>query len=163
MMVRCLAAVLALLAVTSSASAATCRYENLMAAFLAFEQQTKDFPPEQRARLFADTFAPEYRDFYSEMGRIEDEKGFPTEPRLIKDALGLLNPAHMEALQGFAPLTQVRFESVAWATGPEFDSAQAAFLRAFPDFRCPASITFGPSFLAPTNRQPICYSARSLR
>jgi hypothetical protein len=148
MFVRCSTAVtLLLLDLARPASASVCHYDNLMPAFLAFEQQTEDLPPERRAQLFADTFAPKYRDFYSELGRVEDGKGFPTSTRLRKDALGLLDPGHMESLPGFAPLTQAKFEAVARSTGPEFDHAQAAFSDTFPDFKCPAEITLGPSFL----------------
>jgi hypothetical protein len=117
-----------------------------MRAFLAFEDQTKDLPPELRAQLFANAFAPKHRDFYSELGRIEGGKGFPTS-RLREDALGLLDPARMESLPGFAPLTQAKLEAMARAMGPDFDRAQAALSRAFPSFQCSREIAFGPSFL----------------
>jgi hypothetical protein len=146
-MARCLAAVLALLAFTSPASAGVCRYENMMPAFLTFERQTKDLAPAQRANLFANQFALQYRDFYGELGQVEGDKGFPPAARLRQEALGLLDPAHMESLPGFAPLTQARFEAIAQATGPDFEQAQSAFLRAFPDFHCQVAIAFGPSFL----------------
>jgi len=147
MMIRCLAAVLTLLAATGSASAGVCRYDNLMPAFLAFERQTEHLPPDQRARLFADSFASQHRRFYSEVGHVAGDNGFPPAAKLRTDALGLLDPAHMESLPGFAPLTQARLEAAAEATGASFDRAQTAFLRAFPDFRCEVDIAFGPSFL----------------
>jgi len=143
---RLLPAALALLAFTSQASAAVCRYDNLMPAFLAFEQKTKDLSPDQRATLFASDFAPRYKGFYGAMGRVEGVKEYPSAEELRKDALRLLDPAHMETLPGFPPLTQAKFEAAAQAVGPDFDKVQAAFSRSFPHFRCPAEIAFGPSF-----------------
>ena len=129
------------------ARAAGCQYQNLMPAFLAFEQQTKALPPARRAQLFADDFAPRHPDFYGEMGHIEGYNGLPPKDRLTKDALRLLDPANMETLPGFTPLTQERFEAAARATDADFSQAQMAFARTFPNLQCPASITFGPSFL----------------
>jgi hypothetical protein len=125
---------------SAAENAGVCRYENLMPAFLAFERQTRDLAPDQRARRFADDFASQHPVFYG-------GSWFKPAAKLRKDALGLLDPAHLESLPGFAPLTQARFEAAAEATGPDFDRAQAGFLRAFPDFRCRADIAFGPSFL----------------
>jgi len=135
------------LLLTTPALAEVCRYQNLMPDFLAFKQKTKDLSPDRRASLFASDFAPKYRNFYGEMGRVEGEKGFPSAETLRKDALRLLDPAHMEALPGYAPLTQDKFEVVARTTGPDFDRAHAAFSGAFPRFQCPIEIAFGPSFL----------------
>ena len=146
-MIRAFLAVPLMLVISSSASAAVCRYENLMPAFLEFERQTKDLAPDQRAERFADDFALHYREFYLELGRVEGDHGFPSVAKLRKNALGLLDPAHMEARPGFPPLTQARLDEVAQATGPAFDKAQIVFLRQFPDFRCPDTVTFGPSFL----------------
>lgn len=126
---------------------AACQYQNLMPEFLAFEQQTKDLPPARRAQLFADDFAPRYPDFYGEMGQIEGYSGLPPKDRLTKDALRLLDPSNMETLPGFPPLTQERFEVAARTTDADFSQAQRMFSRTFPNFRCPATITFGPSFL----------------
>lgn len=118
-----------------------------MPEFLAFEQRTHDLPPARRARIFADAFAPRHAEFYGEMGHIEGYSGLPPADRLTQDALRLLDPTKLETLSGFQPLTQQRFEAAARATGTDFDQAQAAFLQTFPNFRCPATITFGPSFL----------------
>lgn len=144
---RFLIIILALPLLTTPALAEVCRYQNLMPDFIAFEHKTKDLSPDQRAGLFATDFAPKYRNFYDEMGRVEGEKGFPSAETLHKDALRLLDPEHMEALPGFAPLTQDKFEAVARTTGPDFDRAYAAFSNAFPRFQCPIEIAFGPSFL----------------
>ncbi len=133
---------LALLIAPASAAenAGACRYENLMPAFLAFEQQTRNLTPDQRAEQFVEAFASQHKVFYG-------GSWFKPAVKLRKDALGLLDPGHLEALPGFAPLTQARFEATAQATGADFDRAQAVFLRAFPDFRCQVDIAFGPSFL----------------
>lgn len=129
------------------ASAGVCRHENLMPAFLAFERETKDLTPTQRANMFVNEFAPQHRNFYEEVGRVEGDNGFPPAAKLRKNALGLLDPAHMESLPGFAPLTQAKFEAVARSTGPNFDHVQALFSDTFPDFKCPTEIMLGPSFL----------------
>ena len=118
-----------------------------MPAFLAFERQTKDLAPDQRAGLFVNEFASQHREFYDEVGHVSGDNGFSPADKLRKDVLGLLDPAHMEELPGFAPLTQAGFEEAARATGEDFDQAQLTFLRAFPDFRCQVAIAFGPSFL----------------
>lgn len=131
----------------ASALAAVCQYQNLMPAFLAFQQQTKDLPPARRAQLFTDDFAPRYPDFYREMGHIEGYHDLPPKDRLAKDASRLLDPGNPETLPGFPPLTQERFEAAARATSADFGQAQVAFSRTFPNFHCPATITFGPSFL----------------
>ena len=140
-------AVAALALHPAPALAAVCQYQNLMPEFLAFEQQTKDLPPARQAQIFADDFVPRYSDFYREMGHIEGYDGPPPKDRLAKDALRLLDPGNLETLPGFPPLTQERFEAAARATGADFDQAQMAFSRTFPNFHCPATITFGPSFL----------------
>ncbi len=103
----------AALAFHPGAALAACQYRNLMPEFLAFEQRTHDLPPARRARIFAGEFAPRHAEFYGEMGHIEGYSGLPPADRLTQDALRLLDPAKLETLPGFQPLTQQRFEAAA--------------------------------------------------
>ena len=66
-------------------------------------------------------------------------QGFSYSPRL-------LDPRQPESFPGFPPLTEARLHAVAATVTNGFAAAQDKFLKAFPDFRRPDSVAFGPSF-----------------
>jgi hypothetical protein len=121
------------------AVADVCQYQNLMPEFFAFEAATKNLGPNIREARFMKEFVAKHPVFYG-----DKDLGWPT--RVQKDALGLLDPHQSESFPGFLPLTEARLHAVAATVTNDFTSAQAKFLKTFPDFRCQDSVQFSPSF-----------------
>ena len=136
-----LALITALMLQPTPALAGICHYENLMPEFFAFRARTRDLAPEARAEKFMTEIAARHPEFYG------DKDDFRSPEALRKASLRLLDPAHPEALPGFAPLTEERLRAGADTVESDFATGQEKFLKAFPDFRCEDDIAFGPSFL----------------
>ncbi|MES2293971.1 MAG: hypothetical protein V4527_11785 [Pseudomonadota bacterium] len=111
-----------------------------MPEFFRFEARTENLAPAMRADRFVTEFAAKHPDFY-------EDKGLDWPAQLHDNALGLLDPAKLEAIPGFPAFSEARFHMVADMIDKGFAAAQTGFLATFPDFRCEAVIAFGPSFL----------------
>lgn len=131
-------AVLLLCTHASSALAAGCRYQTLMPAFQQFLEQQQGQPIEAQGKAFAEEFAARFPDYY----------GAPTfggPEKIATKAARYLDPGRQRTFPGFQPFSMERMLERGRTIDEAFASAQAGFLREFPDFRCDTFVAFGPS------------------
>jgi hypothetical protein len=130
---------LALSLSAGAAQASICQSHDIMPAYFAVLDRTRDLPAAQRADAFVAEVARPHPEFYG--------KGFGDEARLRDSAMRLLDPSRPLAYPGFAALAPEHLREVSAATGPAFEKAQVEMRKAFPDFACAADISFGMSLM----------------
>lgn len=127
-----------LCAAASSALAAGCRHQTLMPAFEAFLAQHKDATPEQKGQAFAQDFAPRFPEFYG-------TPLFGAPDTLGNKAARFLDPESGPKFGSFPAFDMATMIERGRSLDETFATAQAGFLKEFPDFRCDTLVAYGPS------------------
>ena len=135
---RSAVAVFLLCAAASPALAAGCRHQTLMPAFEAFLAEHQDATPEAKGQAFARDFATRFPEFYGTplFGKPETLGG---------KAARFLDPAVKLQFAGFPAFDMATMIERGRTMDETFASAQASFLKEFPDFRCDTLVAYGPS------------------
>ncbi len=135
---RSAVAVLLLCAAASPALAAGCRHQTLMPAFEAFLAQHQTATPEAKGEAFARDFATQFPEFYG-------APLFGKPDTLGGKARHFLDPSTKVQFGGFPAFDMATMIERGRTVDETFASAQASFLKEFPDFRCNTHVAYGPS------------------
>lgn len=131
-------AVMLLCATAAPVLAAGCRYQTLMPAFEQLLETQRDAPPEVKGQAFARDFASRFPAFYGAPLFGEPDK-------LAAKAARFLDPAAKPRFGSFPAFDLTAMIQRGRTIDETFASAQASFLKEFPDFRCETFVAFGPS------------------
>lgn len=131
-------AALLLCAAASPALADGCRHQTLMPAFEAFLAQHQDATPEAKGQAFARDFALRFPEFYG-------APLFGDPDKLAGKAARFLDPAVRPQFGSLPPFDMTSMIERGRTIDETFTSAQASFLKEFPDFRCDTFVAYGPS------------------
>lgn len=135
---RSAVAVLLMCAAASPALAAGCRHQSLMPAFEAFLAEHRDETPEARGQAFVRDFVPRFPEFYG-------APLFGKPEALAASAVRFLDPANKPQFGSFPAFDMAAMIERGRTLDDAFVSAQASFLKEFPDFRCNTLVAYGPS------------------
>jgi hypothetical protein len=133
-----LIAALALAVAAGPAIAQVCPYQNLMPEFSDFVKATDDLAPKPRAAAFVERFASKHPDFYS-------ESMFGSREKLTERAERLFDPQRAPKIPGMQPITLDDILATGRSITDDYARMEATFRKAFPDYRCETSISFGIS------------------